>query len=164
MGPKAQLFCAIRNTTIALLLFIGATLLTPVTIQARTLHVTIEDVHGPIKMTGCRIGYVGGVLRADVDFRNDGTKTASAVRFAFRATDAFGYPYPTNTPDRLGSFAPDVDIQNSSGVVATGVPANIDSVVCKVEMVRFEDGSEWRAVDVQPTLYYPPTPSPTTSP
>jgi hypothetical protein len=131
--------------------------------NARGIATTIEPSHGPVEITGCRASYALTVLRVTVDFKNNGTKTATAVRFYFRATDAFGQPLQSGTPDRLGTFVPGVEIQDSSGV-ATGLPANVASIVCRVEMVRFTDGTEWRGSYAPQGLYYPPTPSPTATP
>lgn len=149
-----------RSTLLALCVF----LMFAAPALARGVQTTIEPSHGPVEITRCRAGYLFGALSAAVDFTNHSSKTATAVRFYFRATDAFGQQFATNTPDRLGSFAPGVSIEDSHGVIATTVPSNVANVSCKVEMVRFADNSEWRAADAMPSLYYPPTPSPTESP
>ncbi|MFY9739079.1 MAG: hypothetical protein WAK11_08485, partial [Candidatus Cybelea sp.] len=66
-------------------------------------------------------------------------------------------------------FAPGVAIDSSGWTGAnvwTGWVAStkVDAVECSVEMIRFADGTEFRAAPVQHGLYFPPTPSPTWSP
>ncbi len=137
--------------------------------SARTITTTIQPSHGPVQILGCRAALQpfatdeGYTLLVWLDFKNAGTKTATAVRFDFQASDAFGMPLQSATGDRLGTFAPDVVIQNwlgSNAKAMTGLPRNVGKVACSVEMVQFSDGSQWRGVEAQPTLYYPPTPSP----
>ena len=129
---------------------------------ARGVATTIEPANGPVEITACRAAYGLGFVRVSVDFKNNGSKTATAIRCYFRATDAFGQTLASGTPDRLGTFAPGVAIENSSG--SGSVAANVANVVCRVEMVRFADGSEWRGNYASTGLYYPPTPSPTSRP
>ena len=111
---------------------------------ARSIATTIEPSHGPVEITGCRAAYnaLTGLV-VWLDFKNAGTKTATAVRFFFRATDAFGQPLQSRSGDRLGTFSPGVVIQNwqgsNAGVIAATGPT-VANVVCRVEMVRFADG------------------------
>jgi len=104
-----------------------------------------------------------------VGFTNTAKQPVVAVRLVFRSLDAFGEPLQTDTVDRTGTFAPGVAIDASgwtganvwSGWVAS---TKLDAVECSVEMIRFADGTEFRAAPVQHGLYFPPTPSPTWSP
>jgi hypothetical protein len=137
--------------------------------SARTITTTIQPSHGPVQILGCRAALQpfttdeGYTLLVWLDFNNAGTKTATAVRFDLQASDAFGMPLQSATGDRQGTFAPDVIIQNwlgSNAKAMTGLLRNVGKVACSVEMVQLSDGSQWRGVEAQPTLYYPLTPSP----
>jgi hypothetical protein len=156
----------------ALALFVAAQVFATPPAVARGVATTIEPSHGPVEITSCRAALLwatneGRLLRVWLDFKNSGDKTATAVRFVFRASDAFGQPLQSGTGDRLGSFSPGVLIANwlsSNAGVMTGLPSNAANVTCRVEMVRFQDGSEWRGSYAPQGLYYPPTPSPTATP
>lgn len=141
---------------------------------ARSLTTTIDPSHGPIQLTSCRAALLlvsarGSYTRIDVSFTNTAKRPVSAVRFVFQETDAFGEPLQTDTVDRVGTFAPGVAIDSSGWTGAnvwTGwvLSTKLNAVECSVQLVRFDDGSEWRGTPVHHGLYFPPTPSPTATP
>lgn len=95
----------------------------------------------------------GSYTIIDVGFTNTAKQPIVAVRLVFRETDAFGMPLQTDTIDRTGTFAPGIAIDSSgwtganvwSGWVAS---TKLNAVECSVEMVRFADGTEFRAAPV----------------
>ncbi len=145
----------------------------------------------PVRIDSCRAALIdkpgpGGVIpsilltkhdfyiAAAVDFTNIAPQPIEAVRFTFDVHDTFDEVTQGLGLDSLGTYAPGVQIharQNLAGTVGAVSSQNASqgplTVACSVEDVRFSDGRVWKKGDrtaVSPGLYYPPTPSPTSSP
>jgi hypothetical protein len=166
-----QILGVFKGVTRLLLLLILAAL--PLPAVARGLATIIEKSGAPITITACHAIILDPVesiypVRVALDFRNDGAKTATMVRFFLRARDEFGQQLASLEADNHGTFAPGIVIENYGGSRATTMLTGTDdvgSVTCRVEMVQFSDGSEWHGPATQPPrLYFPPTPSPTVTP
>lgn len=146
--------------------------LLPLPAVARDLATAIEKSGAPITITACHAIIFWPTesiypVRVSLGFRNDGAKTATMVRFAFRAEDKFGQQLASLEGDNHGTFAPGVVIENYGGSNQTTMLTGTDDVArvtCRVEMARFSDGSEWHGRGQKPSLYFPPTPSPTVTP
>jgi hypothetical protein len=111
-------------------------------------------------------------LSEDVGFSNVSQQTATQVRFGFEIVDASGMTQRTVSADKLGNFAPGTAINESNQTPASdymrqtvGALPRAAKALCKVQMVRFDDGSVWREGDGpagNAVLYTPlPGPSPT---
>jgi hypothetical protein len=145
----------------------------------------------PIRIDACRAALIdkagyGGVVTqiltrqsnfyvaSAVDFTNVSTQPVETVRFVFEVRDTFDEVTQTLGLDWAGTFTPDVQIharRNLAGTVGAVGQQNtagiVKSVVCRVNDVRFADGTVWRYGDgagkghtglSYPT--YPPSPAP----
>ena len=145
----------------------------------------------PIRLDDCRAALIdkpgyGGVVTqvltrrrnfyvaAAVDFTNVSTQPVQAARFVFDVRDTFDEVTQTLGLDWAGTFTPGVQIharRNLAGTVGAVGEQNtagiVKSVVCRVNDVRFADGTVWRYGDgpraahtgiIYPT--YPPSPAP----
>ena len=164
----------------AALWIVGAALI-PLAVGASTnLQTTIVQNGAPISIDECLAavraapeGNAGYDLSESVDFTNLGRQTATNVRFAFEIVDPIGRTERTVTGDEPGRFAPGAAITQSKARPADssdmsqpiGTLPSIAKIVCKVLMVRFDDGSVWSEGDGPPgnaVMYTPlPGPSPT---
>lgn len=132
---------------------------------AAGMTTTIDNSEAPVKITACAatLRGEGGIPAAyvafAVNFVNQSSQAATAIRFDFRLLDAFGQLLVVQPADKLGTFSPSVAIGNpfgSSGATwstGNGTPA-VTSVSCSVAMVRFVDGSIWQRPNsaIEPTM------------
>jgi hypothetical protein len=104
---------------------------------------TIDNASkAPAQLTDCRASYASMVLHISFDFVNVSNGTASAVRLAYRAIDKAGSTLHSGIANRLGSFVPNAEIDDTN--VAVSLPASPANVICSVRTVRFGDSSEWQ--------------------
>jgi hypothetical protein len=139
---------------------------------ARILPTTIVSNGSPILIDACLVEAIdlGSIhnLGLAINFTNQGSLPATAIRFSFELIDAFDKPAATFSGDRIGNFAPGQTIHarnnfagpKNEGVIKDPAPQALRAV-CSVKYVKFEDGKIWNQGQMEPsTLTYPsPTPS-----
>lgn len=116
------------------------------------LATKIDNPGAPVKITQCLSGLADYQITYNVNFVNQGAEPATAIRFDFILNDGFGQLLAVQPADKLGTFAPGVQIGNQYYATAAGAGAAwtgpsigpVVSVVCTVEMVKFVDGSVWK--------------------
>lgn len=141
---------------------------------ATGLQSSIVQNGAPVAIDRCAVQFVStaatgsGDLSESVDFTNVSQQTVTQVRFEFEAVGSSGLTERAVTGDKAGTFAPGAG--NDSGTPADDMKQTIDAlpsgstVLCKVQTVRFDDGSVWRDGDspAGSALMFTPGPSPTT--
>lgn len=162
-------------------LWIAGAALTLLAVGAPTnLQTTIVQNGAPISIDECSAvvrpapgSNAGYDLSESIDFTNFSRQTATNVRFAFEIVDPIGRTERTLTGDEPGRFSPGAAISNSTAQPAgrrdmsqlIGTLPSIGKIVCRVLMIRFDDGSLWSEGDGPPgnaVMYTPlPGPSPT---
>lgn len=116
----------------------------PVAAVAHDVAAIIENLpQSPLQITDCRTSRTPAFLRVSSDFVNVSEKTVTDVRFSFRAIDRSGASAGSATANRLGTFAPRVEVDDTNGAVRP-LAADVAHVICSVQMVRFDDDSIWR--------------------
>lgn len=163
-------------------LWIAAAALIPLAVGASSnLETTIVQNGAPISIDECFAvirpapgGNVGYDLLESVDFTNFSRQTATNVRFAFEIVDPIGRTERTLTGDEPGRFSPGVAISHSKAQSADrgdmsqpiGTLPRIAKIVCRVLMVRFDDGSVWSDGDgpAGNAVIYTPLPGPSPTP
>ena len=156
----------------------GATLILLATVGSTSLQSTIVQNGAPIVIDRCVILLkpVGAAsttesLWEDVGFTNISQQTVTQIRFNFEIVDASGFNERVVTGDKLGGFAPAVAIDDLDGNLAdsdymkqtVGALPRAVRALCRVQMVRFDDGSIWREGDgpAGNADIYTPLPGPT---
>jgi hypothetical protein len=178
---KVMIGTASRLTLKKASLWIAGAALIPLAVGASTnLQTTIAENGAPISIDECLAvvrpapgGNAGYDLSESIDFTNFSRQTATNVRFAFEIVDPIGRTERTLTGDEPGRFSPGAVISHSTAQPADrgdmsqliGALPNIAKIVCRVLMIRFDDGSVWSEGDGPPgnaVMYTPlPGPSPT---
>jgi len=130
----------------------------------------------PVAIDRCTVALESGAaagasdLSEDVAFTNVSQRTVTLVRFEFKAVGANGLIERAVTGDKTGAFAPGngsgESLPDRDGMKQTvSALPRVTEVLCKVAMVRFDDGSVWRDGDGpagSATMYTPgPAPSST---
>jgi hypothetical protein len=164
----------------ALLWIAGAALIPLVAGASTNIQTTISLNGAPISLDRCTVvlpnsagGDTNKSLSELVDFTNIGQRTATQIHFAFEIVDAIGRTLHTITADEPGRFAPGIPV-NDAKLLPTDNDAqqSIDTVpsggkvVCSVQMVHFDDGSDWHEGDgpAGNAAVYTPLPAPSESP
>lgn len=155
-------------------LSIAAAAAIPVAATGATgLQSSIVQNGAPIAIDRCAVAVESGAaagtgnLSEDVAFTNVSQRTVTLVRFEFKAIGTNGLVERAVTGDRTGAFAPG----NGSGETPPDSDAmkqtfsalpRVTEVLCKVAMVRFDDGSVWRDGDspAGSATMYTPAPAP----
>jgi hypothetical protein len=162
-------------------LWIAATAAIPLAAAASSLQTTIVESGAPISIDQCGAvleraadGSLDYHLSESLDFTNVSQRTAVEVRFAFKIVDPIGRTEHTLVGERLGSFAPGIPVDqpaalradpNPTGQTIDAVPSGA-TVLCSVQMVRFDDGSVWHEGDgpAGSAAVFTPAPGPSSTP
>ncbi len=154
----------------------GAALIPLAASGSTGLQSTIVQNGAPIAIDRCVVALKNGAgagtdesLSEDVGFTNVSQQTVTGVRFGFEIVEANGLTERTVTGDKLGTFGPGAAV-NDAGETrdsdymkqTVGALSHVAKAVCRVEMVRFTDGSVWHEGDTVPgnAVLYTPLPGP----
>jgi hypothetical protein len=154
----------------------GATLIPLTAFGSTGVQSTIVQNGAPIAIDRCVVvlknasgAEANESLSEDVGFTNVSQRTATQVRFGFEIVDASGLTELTVMGDKLGSFAPGMAINDSNETPASeyirqtvSALPHVAKALCKVQMVRFDDGSIWHEGDgpAGSSVMYTPLPGP----
>jgi hypothetical protein len=160
-------------------LCIAAMVSVPLLAGASTaIETTIPQSVAPIAIDRCVVTLQkmpsGDAFSDDVDFTNVSQRAATEVRFRFEIVDAIGRTTGSLTDDKVGEFAPGIPVSHSIAAPTSSsqpeqtigaLPASA-TVVCMVQMVRFDDGSVWNEGDgpVGAGAMITPPPQPSATP
>ena len=139
-------------------------------------YAVLPQPEAPIQITYCQawitdtdVGNVDYYINSAMTFRDQGDKTATAVRFRLDLYNSFNEHLTSLYGTKEGTFSPDVLIQPRSGIIGTApdfswinIWDSSTQVLCSVDTVAFSDGTVWRAdfnADVNHFLH-PATPTP----
>ncbi len=109
------------------------------------------------------------LLSEAVSFTNVSQRTATQVWFGFEIVDASGRTERTITGDKQGNFTPGIAIDESNESLerdymrqTVSALTHVAKTFCRVQMVRFDDGSIWHEGDgpVGNSAIYTPLPGP----
>lgn len=114
----------------------------------------LSQPNSPIDIGNCAIGYdaryntlddyIGTDITVNYEFVNVTAKPIVAVRFGAAAYDTFGALLYSTALDVKGTFSKNAWINRNDGL-ALRVPnlSNIDTALCFVQAVKYQDGSVW---------------------
>lgn len=145
------------------------------TTAATSVTATIPESVAPVSIDRCvaqtQSGTDGDVLVQVVDFTNVSQRTATEIRFELKIDDAMGLPQRVLTAERDGRFAPGIPFtqqtmipRDADGQSAIALPGSA-KMLCEVQMVRFDDGTQWNQGDGpvgNGTMFTPPPQAPPT--
>jgi hypothetical protein len=160
---------------------LAAALMLLAAVASPNLQSTIVENGAPIAIDRCvvalaNVGYSGGQssFSEEVGFTNISQRTATQVRFGFEMLDMDGLTERTVTGDKLGKFAPGAAIGDSDGSgpdteymrQTVNATPHVSKALCKVQMVRFDDGGVWHDGDgpAGNGVMFTPPPGPSPSP
>lgn len=158
------------------MLFLFATVVAAA--ESPNLESTIVQNGAPIAIDRCVVtlrSVVGdgsnNLLLEDVGFSNVSQRTVTQVRIEFDIVDVAGVTTRKVTSEKLGSLAPGAAINDVTATTPQseytrqniGTVPKGAKVLCRVQAVRFDDGSTWHEGDgpAGNAVFYTPVPGPT---